>query len=144
MTQPPPGGGAQQRPEPETPLQGERQAPQVDPPSDAGAGPTSPVRHLLWSAKKDAKPIVALWLIPTKTGCDLHSDVYPLKSLRVDPVKAGPYQFRRAEDAQAFAQEAARALMHLGCEILENERSGAPPAPITQDAGLRVTPPDGA
>jgi hypothetical protein len=102
------------------------------------------MRHLLWSAKKDAKPIVALWLIPTKTGCDLHSDVYPLKSLRVDPVKAGPYQFKRAEDAQAFAQEAARALMHLGCEILENERPGTASGPSTQDVGLRAMPPAGA
>ena len=82
-------------------------------------------RHLLWRARKDSKPIVALWLTPTADGCDLSSDVYPLKSLRVDPVHAGPYRFLRAEDAQAFAQEAARALSHLGCEIVPDDRPAA-------------------
>ena len=67
---------------------------------------------------------MAFWLTPTADGCELSSEVYPLKSLRVDPVHAGPYRFRRAEDAQAFAQEAARALMHLGCDVSQ----GGPPA----------------
>ena len=80
-------------------------------PASPRAQPAEPraTRHLLWRARQDAKLIVALWLTPTADGCDLTSDVYPLKSLRVDRLHAGPYRFRRAEDAQAFAQEAARA-----------------------------------
>lgn len=96
-------------------------------------------RYLLWRAKKSNKPILALWLTPTAEGCELSSDIYPVKSLRVDPEHAGPFKFRRAEDAQAFAQEAARALMHLGCEIVEDERSPQPVAPLV--GGLRVAAP---
>ena len=100
-------------------------------------------RHLLWRAKKSSKPIVALWLTPTEDGCDLNTDVYPVKSLRVDPIQAGPYHFRRAADAQAFAQEAARALMHLGCEIVEDERPQQP-EPGSLGASLRLAPPKSA
>ena len=100
-------------------------------------------RHRLWRAKKDSKPIVALWLTPTADGCDLHTDVYPVKSLRVDPIQAGPYHFRRAADAQAFAQEAARALIHLGCEIVEDERRQQPD-PGSLGASLRLSPPKSA
>ena len=170
MTQPPLGGGAQRRPDPQQALnehvalppglqvaaapgsgaapapvpvvEPAAQAPEASPPA-APEQPAGAARHLLWSAKKDSKPIVALWLIPTKDGCDLRSDVYPVKSLRVDPVRLGPYKFQRAEDAQAFAQEAARALIHLGCQIVENERPSAP-TPPTPGSSLRVAPPTGA
>jgi hypothetical protein len=101
--------------------------------------PAHAQRYLLWRAKKSNKPILALWLTPTTEGCELSSDIYPVKSLRVEPEHAGPFKFRRAEDAQAFAQEAARALMHLGCEIVEDERSPQTPAPVA--GGLRAASP---
>ncbi len=90
--------------------------------TSSGAVGSDASKQLLWRARKGAKPIVALWLTATATGCDLSSDVYPVKSLRVDPVQAGPYRFQNADDAHAFAQEAARALMHLGCEVAAGER----------------------
>ncbi len=113
----------------------------TSPSPDGGVGVD---RHLLWRATKDSKPIVALWLTPTTSGCDLSSDVYPLKSLRVDPIEAGPYSFRRAEDAQAFAQEAARALIHLGCEIVEDGRGATQRAEPSPPAAGQLMPPRGA
>jgi hypothetical protein len=97
-------------------------------------------RQLLWRAKLGQKPVVALWLTPTEEGCELSSDVYPLKSLRVEPEHAGPYRFTSTEDAQAFAQEAARALTHLGCEVAVDERRAAE-TPAASSASLRSDTP---
>jgi len=82
----------------------------VSPGGDVIASPMArAARQLLWRAKMGQKPVVALWLTPTAEGCQLSSDIYPIKSLRVDPEHAGPYRFTNTEDAHAFAQEAARA-----------------------------------
>lgn len=160
MTQRPPSGGTPLQPSPTgpgapqpatpsaTPLASGSRAEQPQaalsqhaaPPAAPSHQPTRGERHLLWRAKKDSKPIVALWLTPTADGCDLSSDVYPVKSLRVDPIEAGPYRFQRAADAQAFAQEAARALMHLGCEIVEDERQQGD-TPGSLGTNLRVAQP---
>lgn len=94
-----------------------------------------PAKRLLWRAKKGSKPLVTVWLRSTEKGCELICDVYPVKSLQVEPVNAGPFRFQTLEDANAFAQEAARALIYLGCDVVGDERKTlegthpSPPAP---------------
>ncbi len=47
----------------------------------------------------------------------IECDVYPVKSLRVEPVKRGPYIFGSKGEADAFVDETSRALEYLGCSL---------------------------
>jgi len=44
-------------------------------------------------------------------------EVYPVNSLRVEPIRPGPYRFETEEAANAFVEETGRALEYLGCSI---------------------------
>jgi hypothetical protein len=50
-------------------------------------------------------------------GFAIECDVYPADGLRVEPLRPGPYRFATRADANAFIDEAVKALEHLGCEI---------------------------
>jgi hypothetical protein len=43
-------------------------------------------------------------------------EVYPVSGLRVEPLRPGPYKFATLVHANAFVDEAMRALTYLGCE----------------------------
>jgi len=47
----------------------------------------------------------------------VESDVYPVGTMRVEPVRPGPYVFGSREEANAFIEETTRALEYLGCEV---------------------------
>jgi hypothetical protein len=44
-------------------------------------------------------------------------EVYPVNSLRVEPIRPGPYRFGTEEEANAFVEETGRALEYLGCTV---------------------------
>lgn len=70
------------------------------------------------SAAKDGREVVALRCVAVDGGFVIECDVYPVDGLRVEPLRPGPYRFGSREDADAFLDEAARALTYLGCEIV--------------------------
>jgi hypothetical protein len=69
------------------------------------------------SARKDGREIVALRCVDANGVFAIECDVYPVDGLRVEPLRPGPYRFATRTDADAFIDEAVKALEHLGCEI---------------------------
>jgi hypothetical protein len=69
------------------------------------------------SARKDGREIVAMRCVEANGGFAIECDVYPADGLRVEPLRPGPYRFATRADANAFIDEAVKALEHLGCEI---------------------------
>jgi hypothetical protein len=55
--------------------------------------------------------------VGTSPGFAIECDVYPVNGLRVEPLRPGPYRFPTRADADAFIDEAVKALEYLGCEI---------------------------
>ena len=47
----------------------------------------------------------------------VESDVYPVGTMRIDPVRPGPYVFGSRDEASAFIDETTLALEYLGCDI---------------------------
>jgi hypothetical protein len=69
------------------------------------------------SARKDGREIVTLRCVDEGGSFVIECDVYPVDGLRVEPLRPGPYRFATREQADAFIDEAAKALTYLGCEI---------------------------
>jgi hypothetical protein len=69
------------------------------------------------SARKDGREIVTMRCVESGGGFVIECDVYPVNGLRVDPLRPGPYRFATRDQANAFIDEAVRALTYLGCEI---------------------------
>jgi hypothetical protein len=69
------------------------------------------------SARKDGREIVAMRCVESNGAFAIECDVYPAGGLRVEPLRPGPYRFATRAGADAFIDEAVRALEHLGCEI---------------------------
>jgi hypothetical protein len=57
------------------------------------------------TARKDGRQVV------------VHCEVYPVNSLRVEPIRPGPYTFHSEEEATSFVDETSRALEYLGCTV---------------------------
>jgi hypothetical protein len=70
------------------------------------------------SARKDGRAVVALRCVDTGAhGFVVECDVYPVNGIRVEPLRPGPYTFATRAQADAFLDEAAKALTYLGCEL---------------------------
>jgi hypothetical protein len=69
------------------------------------------------SARLDGREIVAMRCVEANGAFAIECDVYPAGGLRVEPLRPGPYRFATRTDADAFIDEAVRALEHLGCEV---------------------------
>jgi hypothetical protein len=70
------------------------------------------------SARKDGREVVALRGVDTgMKGFIVECDVYPVDAVRVEPLRPGPYTFATRPQADAFMDEAAKALTYLGCEL---------------------------
>jgi hypothetical protein len=70
------------------------------------------------SAKKDGRQVVTMRLIENAGGDTIvECDVYPVDSMRVKPIKPGPYAFASRREADRFIEETARALEYLGCDL---------------------------
>ena len=69
------------------------------------------------SATKDGREVVTLRCVENGSTFVIECDVYPVDGLRVEPLRPGPYRFGKREEADAFVDEATKALTYLGCEI---------------------------
>jgi hypothetical protein len=70
------------------------------------------------SARKDGRQVVTLRVVESTGGeTVVECDVYPVDSMRVKPIKPGPYAFASRREADRFVEETARALEYLGCDL---------------------------
>ena len=69
------------------------------------------------TARKDGRLIATLRRLMLGNQFIVESDVYPVGTMRVEPVRPGPYLFGSREEASAFIDETTLALEYLGCEI---------------------------
>lgn len=79
----------------------------------AGSSRSSRMR----TARKDGRQVVTLRRSEEDGQVVVECEVYPVNSLRVEPIRPGPYRFETEEEAQAFVEETGRALEYLGCSI---------------------------
>lgn len=78
-----------------------------------GSGRSSRVR----TARKDGRQVVTLRRADSGEQIVVECEVYPVNSLRIEPIRPGPYRFETDEAANAFVEETARALEYLGCAV---------------------------
>jgi hypothetical protein len=69
------------------------------------------------TARKDGRQVVTLRRTEAKGQITVHCEVYPVNSLRVEPIRPGPYVFNTEEEAKTFVEETSRALEYLGCSV---------------------------
>lgn len=69
------------------------------------------------TARKDGRQVVTLRREQADGQVLVQCEVYPVNSLRVEPIRPGPYVFHTEEEATTFVEETSRALEYLGCAI---------------------------
>lgn len=69
------------------------------------------------TVRKDGRQVVTLRRLMLGNQFIVESDVYPIGTMRVEPVRPGPYLFGTREEASAFIQETTLALEYLGCQV---------------------------
>lgn len=74
---------------------------------------TQPVR----TARKDGRQVVTLRRDQSDGQFVVRCEVYPVNSLRVEPIRPGPYAFHTEEEAKTFVEETSKALEYLGCTV---------------------------
>ena len=68
-------------------------------------------------AEKDGKRVVVLRRYDGARGAVVECDVYPVDTMRVEPVRPGPYLFEGSEPATRFVDDLLLSLEYLGCTI---------------------------
>jgi hypothetical protein len=69
------------------------------------------------TARKEGRQVATLRRLQLGSQFIVESDVYPVGTMRVEPIRPGPYVFTSREEATAFIDETTQALEYLGCEI---------------------------
>jgi hypothetical protein len=69
------------------------------------------------TARKEGKQVATLRRLQLGSQFIVESDVYPVGTMRIEPVRPGPYIFGSREEAAAFIEETTLALEYLGCEV---------------------------
>ena len=69
------------------------------------------------TARKEGKQVATLRRLMLGSQFIVESDVYPVGTMRIEPVRPGPYIFGSREEAAAFIDETTLALEYLGCEV---------------------------
>lgn len=69
------------------------------------------------TARRDGRQVVTLRREQADDQVVVHCEVYPVNSLRVEPIRPGPYVFNSEDEATSFVEETSRALEYLGCAI---------------------------
>jgi hypothetical protein len=69
------------------------------------------------TARKDGRNVVTLRRLQLGNQFIVESDVYPVGTTRIEPVRPGPYVFGTREEASAFIEETTLALEYLGCDL---------------------------
>jgi hypothetical protein len=68
-------------------------------------------------AEKDGKRVVILRRYEGARGAVVECDVYPVDTMRIEPLRPGPYLFTSPEPASRFIEEVLLSLEYLGCTI---------------------------
>ena len=68
-------------------------------------------------AEKDGKRVVILRRYEGARGAVVECDVFPVDTMRIEPLRPGPYLFTSPEPASRFVDEVLLALEYLGCTI---------------------------
>jgi hypothetical protein len=69
------------------------------------------------TARKDGRQVVTLRRADIDGQIVVECEVYPVNSLRVEPIRPGPYRFDTDEAANTFVEETGRTLEYLGCAV---------------------------
>jgi hypothetical protein len=69
------------------------------------------------TARKDGRNVVTLRRLQLGNQFIVESDVYPVGTMRIEPVRPGPYVFGTRDEASAFIEETTLALEYLGCDL---------------------------
>lgn len=72
------------------------------------------------TARKDGRLVATLRRLMLGSQFIVESDVYPVGTMRVEPVRPGPYIFGSREEASAFIEETTLALEYLGCDLSQS------------------------
>jgi hypothetical protein len=89
-----------------------------DAPQPAPSGGTRAVDdNFTRTARKDGRQVVTLRRLQLGNQFIVESDVYPVGTMRVEPVRPGPYVFGTREEASVFIDETTLALEYLGCDL---------------------------
>ena len=91
--------------------------PQAAPPPPPAGGGRAVDDDYTRTARKDGRQVVTLRRLILGNQFIVESDVYPVGTMRVEPVRPGPYLFGSRDEASAFIEETTLALEYLGCEI---------------------------
>ncbi len=94
--------------------------PEAEPRPEAPASPTGGRAvddAFTRTARKDGRQVVTLRRLMLGNQFIVESDVYPVGTTKIDPVRPGPYIFGSRDEASAFIEETTLALEYLGCEI---------------------------
>lgn len=82
-----------------------------------GGGGRAVDDDLTRTVRKDGRQVVTLRRMMLGNQFIVESDVYPIGSTRIEPVRPGPYVFGSREEASTFIEETTLALEYLGCEV---------------------------
>jgi hypothetical protein len=69
------------------------------------------------TARKEGRQVATLRRLALGTQFIVETDVYPVGTMRVEPMRPGPYVFTSREEANAFIEETTQALEYLGCDV---------------------------
>jgi 5-carboxymethyl-2-hydroxymuconate isomerase len=69
------------------------------------------------TAKKEGRQVATLRRLALGSQFIVESDVYPVGTMRVEPMRPGPYVFATRAEANAFIEQTTLALEYLGCDI---------------------------
>lgn len=69
------------------------------------------------TARKDGRHVATLRRLSLGAQYIVESDVYPVGTMRVEPMRPGPYVFGTREEADAFIEQTTQALEFLGCDV---------------------------
>jgi hypothetical protein len=76
-----------------------------------------PSQQVMLRAEKDGKRVVILRRYEGARGAVVECDVFPVDTMRIEPLRPGPYLFATPEPASRFVDEVLLALEYLGCTI---------------------------
>lgn len=91
--------------------------PELQAPAPAAMGGRAVDDNFTRTARKDGRQVATLRRLQLGNQFIVESDVYPVGTMKIDPVRPGPYVFGSREEASAFMEETTLALEYLGCEI---------------------------
>lgn len=76
-----------------------------------------PQELALRSARKDGRELVRLRYVEEIDGYLIECEVYPVDGLRVEPLRPGPYRFKKRDEADSFIRETVTILEYFGCDV---------------------------